>query len=290
MRAAGVTQVRNEIEVIDFTIWAHLDQGVDLILISDNGSTDGTLELLQDLSKNDERIILYRNDGPYLQEQEISFLASEAYRMSCDWVIPFDGDEIWISKNKLINDLSEINASAINIEVENFIQNKNYSKMYDENYLTVNWKVPKNYSTAGRIEIENKTRSSIEIEWIPKNIIKTSSNLRIMAGAHSYTNQDQNIINDNNFRIMQVPIRSYEHLVRKAEHGIRLKEAGFPYLHGWECHLWAEKYLTGTLPEEWLVNCETNGIVTRYDGSHFTLEKDETVSVLYKKYLDERNL
>lgn len=283
MIVAGITQVRNEIEVIDFTIWFHLKQDLDFILVCDNGSTDGTNELLKNL--NDSRIIFSENHGAFRQEDALTNLSRQAYALGADWVVPFDGDEMWFSKNKLKNDLQNISDGAILIPVTNFIQNRIPNK-----YLSVQYRFPDNYAYASQKEIEQGSKSSIEFSWGNKHIIRTSDSMIIDAGSHSYSNATSSKISQDIFKIYQVPIRSYEHLIRKAENGLRIKEAGYPYQYGWEAHLWAEKYLCEKLYEEWESNSEVNGIVTRYDGSHFTLEKDETVSVLYEKYLNERNL
>lgn len=43
--------VKNEADIVEQTIRHLLDQGVDHILAADNGSSDGTYEILLELSK-----------------------------------------------------------------------------------------------------------------------------------------------------------------------------------------------------------------------------------------------
>ncbi len=52
MKIFGLMMVRNEADVLRVNVLHHLDQGVDYFLIVDNGSWDGTDEVLQDLSRN----------------------------------------------------------------------------------------------------------------------------------------------------------------------------------------------------------------------------------------------
>lgn len=76
-------------------------------------------------------------------------------------------------------------------------------------------------------------------------------------------------------------------MIRKAENGLRIKEAGYPYGYGWEAHIWADQYLSGTLLGEWRANSEIGGVLTRYDGTELMLQEDSAVSDIYARYVSE---
>jgi len=289
MKVAGITQVRNEIEVIDFTIWHHLKQGLDYIIIEDNGSTDGTLEYLTQLAEKDSRVLVFSNTGPFRQELAFSFLAQHAHSLGCDWVVPFDGDEMWFSPNGLKNDLENCLSDAIRIDyIQNFVQDFNHDPNNEKIYSTARWRIPDNFVHAAQWEIEQKIKSSVEILWGSKIIVRTSPNLQIACGAHSYTNQGQTVISNPDFKIYQVPFRSLDHMIRKSENGMRVKEAGYPYGLGWEAQIWAERYLVGTVFEEWKTNSAHDGKIIRYDGSSFDLQEDDTVCRMYEEFLNDK--
>jgi glycosyltransferase involved in cell wall biosynthesis len=291
---AGVTCVRNEIDVIDFVIYHHLQQGVDLILIADNGSTDGTFEFLTKLSEEDKRIKLYSFPGEFKQQEIITELSRDAHSFGCEWIIPFDADEMWLSKNGLAKDLESINKdyTSILIRVENFVQEGTREKT--NIYSNICWRIelydrpmPKNFIVSVA-DIVNREKSLVEFEWGEKNIIKTASDLVVTAGSHSYTSSKTKREKiDNRFRICQVPLRSYLNIVRKAEHGQRLIDAGFHPMHGWEC-----QRLVGMtekqLKKEWSFNTSKDGILTRPDGTEIKLFYDDTIKNIYKNYLKDR--
>jgi hypothetical protein len=95
----GIAMVRDEIDVINATVDHLFDQGVDRLLVADNGSVDGTRELLEQRSKDDERVVVGVDPVvPYYQAEKMTWLAHRAWRAGADWVIPFDADEWWFAE------------------------------------------------------------------------------------------------------------------------------------------------------------------------------------------------
>lgn len=278
--------VRNEVDVIDFTVRHHLDQGLDPIIVLDNGSRDGTLEILREIEKNDERVTVIVDDGPFHQEVGLTMLAQEALKLGAEWMVAFDGDELWMSTNGLLNDIGYIGgANLVYVTLENFVQSVNY--LPDSIYSSVQYKIPDFGASATKGQVERKERSSIELPWGRKHIIKLSENLLVGPGTHIHSGLPMghtHIDEAGTFKAYQVPMRSYEHLIRKAENGMRIQEAGYTYEYGWEAHIWADQYRSGVLPEEWKVNSESGGVITRYDGSKVNLKYDPLIECLYSKY------
>lgn len=95
----GVAMVRDEIDVIGTTLDHLLEQGLDRVLVVDNGSVDGTRELLHQRATDDERILVGDDPVvPYYQSEKMTWLAHRAWRAGADWVIPFDADEWWFAR------------------------------------------------------------------------------------------------------------------------------------------------------------------------------------------------
>jgi glycosyltransferase involved in cell wall biosynthesis len=87
--------VRDEADIIRPMIDHHLSQGVDTIIVTDNGSVDGTYEILQSYGDT----IVLKQDLVQRKQQHsvVTAMAREAYtRFGADWVVNADADEFWL--------------------------------------------------------------------------------------------------------------------------------------------------------------------------------------------------
>jgi hypothetical protein len=90
--------VRDEADIVDAQIAYHLHAGVDFIVATDNGSRDGTREILEPYAR-DGYLHLIQQEGEKMQQVEwVSHMARlAATRFDADWVINSDADEFWCS-------------------------------------------------------------------------------------------------------------------------------------------------------------------------------------------------
>jgi glycosyltransferase involved in cell wall biosynthesis len=90
----AITRVKDEADVIGPVVEHMLGQ-VDHVIVEDNGSTDGTLEILAGLDVE----VLHDETLGYYQSAAMSRLTDYARRQGATWVIPFDADEVWLSRD-----------------------------------------------------------------------------------------------------------------------------------------------------------------------------------------------
>lgn len=101
MNILGFVLIKNEEDIIESTIRHFLAEELDHIYAIDNLSSDNTPTILKKLKEEfPEKItILQDNEFAYYQSKKMNKYIQE-YANIGDWIIPFDSDEIWFSRNK----------------------------------------------------------------------------------------------------------------------------------------------------------------------------------------------
>jgi hypothetical protein len=91
-------KVRDEVDIIELNLRYHAGQGIDEFIVTDNGSTDGTLEVLERW-RDDGRLRLisepstedFRDKG----HDWVTRMGRMGADVGADWVLHADADEFW---------------------------------------------------------------------------------------------------------------------------------------------------------------------------------------------------
>jgi hypothetical protein len=88
--------VRNEADIIEANLDYHLAQGVDFVIVTDHGSTDGTDELLRPYVREGVVTVLRDDAEGHHQSRRVTAMAQLARTAyGADWIIHNDADEFW---------------------------------------------------------------------------------------------------------------------------------------------------------------------------------------------------
>ena len=92
--------VRDEADIVGAMLAHHRDQGIDHVLVTDNGSIDGTSDILR--AFEEEGFITTWNDPVHRKQQHstVTKMARHAAEhLGADWVVNADADEFWVAKD-----------------------------------------------------------------------------------------------------------------------------------------------------------------------------------------------
>lgn len=116
----GIAMVKNEADIIELAVKHLLDQGVDRLLIVDNGSTDKTLDILHGLAQSYPISVGTDAEPAYYQSEKMTWLADRAKEHGATWIIPFDADEFWFgTRLGLAQELAQAKAPILEAPIYN---------------------------------------------------------------------------------------------------------------------------------------------------------------------------
>jgi len=91
--------VRDEADIIASNLSYHLNAGVDFIIATDNGSVNGTTEILKDFEKTGRLEYLHESPADFSQHAWVTRMARRAFsKYQADWVINGDADEFFVAR------------------------------------------------------------------------------------------------------------------------------------------------------------------------------------------------
>jgi glycosyltransferase involved in cell wall biosynthesis len=99
-KVAGICLVCNEADIIGYTLRHMASEGLDLIIVADSMSIDGTHKVLEAAKKEittTEILIVHDKIPGFYQSQKMSALAKRAAALGAMYIIPFDADELFYS-------------------------------------------------------------------------------------------------------------------------------------------------------------------------------------------------
>jgi hypothetical protein len=127
MKLVVTLMVRDEVDIIAAMVEHHLDQGADLIIATDNGSVDGTTDVLQRYA--DAGAVELHHDPVHRKQQHavVTQMARRAFtEFGADWVVNADADEFWAPQDKSLTLRSAfeqipLDLDAFNVPVVNMV-------------------------------------------------------------------------------------------------------------------------------------------------------------------------
>lgn len=100
MSTVGISMVRDEVDIVAATV-GHMLTQVDHVIVADNGSVDGTRDVLAGLGVE----VIDDHEVGYYQSVKMTAIASRAMAAGFNWAVPFDADEVWYSQFGRIGDM-----------------------------------------------------------------------------------------------------------------------------------------------------------------------------------------
>lgn len=235
---------RNEADIISSTIDFHLSRGVDLIIATDNGSTDGTTAILEGYERRGRLRLIHEPSHTHDQALWVTRMARlAASEHQADWVIHCDADEFWwpsAGDLKAALATAPVEAEALLVKRRNFL--------------------PPPVDTApatpfhqGQTIRERQSVNSLGLPLPAKVCHRAHSAVAVGDGNHKVTLHDIPLQAQaySGIEILHFPVRSYAQLERKIREGAEALARNtrvIPRVGRTWRHLYNEHLVRGTLP------------------------------------------
>jgi len=235
--------VKDEADCIRENIRYHLSAGVDFIIAIDNGSTDGTRDILRDYERGG---VLSLTDEPgdnYAQAVWVTRAALRAREeFGADWVLNNDADEFWVSPNgDLKSHLRHTDANILSCRRKNMIFSKDDSS-------TQHWIDKAIHRVEHPYPLPPGPRSILHKFPYPfyyyhlknKALVRTKNLVSISQGNHNAAFTGEKIVKQSDIEIYHYPIRARSQFEAKILSGglAYSKNKKLPKMVGWTWRRW----------------------------------------------------
>ena len=112
MKLVMTLLVRDEEDIVRENLDFHLAQGVDQVIVTDNGSEDATAEILREYESQGVLRLLFEASDDYSQGRWVTRMAGWRPPSGADWVINNDADEFWWPRAGIPEDRSSSSSAT----------------------------------------------------------------------------------------------------------------------------------------------------------------------------------
>jgi hypothetical protein len=261
--AIGTT--RNEADIIRTNALHHLSQGIDRFLILDNGSLDGTCDVLSDLAR-DFPVEWRPHAGHFRQRELLTELAREAFVRGADWVISVDADEFWYAPgNTLRTVLERSSAGSLCVQIVNFVQRREQLSSTSDGLLHMTYRSASPFGPIERaIELfEAEQLSFVEHLYFPKWISRACPTLELWWGTHLVSGVCGPQEETTEIICLHAPLRSLSVLEAKTDLERPIEEIEEYLAICWHLRRWRRLAREGRIAAEWQANSYRDGQLHR---------------------------
>jgi len=244
--------VRDEVDVVAHNIAFHAHHGVDAFAVLDNGSVDGTFELLQSLRSSFD-IALFRDADGFHKEERSMFLAGHLQNcLGATHLISNDADEFWVPRSGSLRSLIAADAPVRLVRRYNFIVLHEEVARPGYEFFDSTWLVagppghqPPSPDPNAPLVIPMPLRA------VPGKVFCALAGLRrVFKGNHSVAHDEGEAMNTDAAVVLHYPVRTYEQFTRKVRnHGDNLR--GVTGGESWHLRRWDAIDRAGRLREEY---------------------------------------
>lgn len=261
----GILLARNEWPLLGMCITHALTNHVDELLIIDHSSTDETeLGVASLQAKWGGRLQLMRLGKGPLHHQALNLVILEVIeKKRYSWIYHVDADEFLIlPEKKSLKELLiglPLDVEVVRYQLFNFIAPQDFREDNFEQYMELTSRAVIDGTADKSFEemisqITNFQASFFDTPFPSKVIYRATVGSWPIAGCHALvgrTETNESALGEAEIFAAHLPFLTRERLIRRADHGKELREAGYPRDFAWQSQVVDEMRSLGQLEKFW---------------------------------------
>ena len=247
--------VRDEVDIIGENIRFHSIQGVDNFTVMDNGSVDGTREILAALTEEFDLNIIDNPNHTIDQDLWVTQMARQVRESGrADWVILNDADEFWVNSDGSLKNEMANKTGIVYVARQNMLPCVSDVSAPGYRFYNNVMRVSKPLGNGRRrINPDEPLDVEMNLRTLPGKVICRLSGLHhVKMGSHAVSHDDE-VTQSHSTLIYHFPFRTFEQFVKKVRTYGSALEANSRLSKGtsWHFRRWYKQLERGQLEEEY---------------------------------------
>jgi hypothetical protein len=259
MKTGAIAIVRNAADLAPLAALHHHLLGAQTVWVIDNGSSDGTYELLRALAAKVPGLRVDRDDGPFDQARMATEMANALLREGHRLIVPFDSDECWdVSIPRLARFMAKQRVNAVTGTVVNYVQARSVLLPTPDSWRLACRRVERPMDPGDlRGSMQEERHSFVQLIFQPKMLAAppAGETVSIVKGAHQFRYAGRTVMSWRRVACLHLPLRAASELEKRVRD---YKDRHAPFRpdpeFGWRLNYWSEMLASGGIEREWAAN------------------------------------
>jgi hypothetical protein len=270
--SAALCMLRDARDLAPFLLGHYLGAGFGLVMLIDDGSTDGTYEYLQEAARRTARISLHRVEHDSFRQLEVVSDAADALvDAGFHLIVPFDSDEFWqVTAAGMAERYAAMPEAMFHGRWLNFVQRRDMLEPRPYGVLAMKYRMP---------PLEDRKRKGVLGGTQPylacathKVGFKSPRRVDISHGQHALREplpQDPQV-----YEIFHLPLRYRSEIIKRGEtYELRRQPLRDIPQRAWQSAYHRDVVLAGRVDEEWAASSQQDGCLD-FKGRRIPLIRD----------------
>ncbi len=271
--------IKDAVDIVPFLCGHYLRSGFDRLVFIDDGSTDGTLELLSSIGRRTKQVVVERaGSSAFRQKDLVNAAANAMIAAGYQIIFPFDSDEFWNLDSARIRIAATQPGVFVGRWVQ-FVQDRSETGFSRRGLLKATYRAPI-YEGMGSQLVRDYQRPLL-CHTLPKVGFRAEGEVSIVFGQHALRDGPSTVL-ASDLEVFHLPLRTAAVIDRRAAHAERTFVDARPK-QNWQAGYFRDEARAGRQAILWAANSASSDGFLDLPNSRVLLIEDRRLSRLLRR-------